>query len=175
MRAVLIFFSLLLLISCVGKKSLHEKFPEELLTEDFGILTQKDLFNKTYVYPIGKLDTQSSPAPRWFCFENKENIFKAKCIPTGKNEEIGEIGSELEMKLKSDEKVIEYYFDRNISHEVCEEHRLAWKKIMEGEKYFCVSARLMEVDTKNTNKIQGAFDKLKTKKGCDSLFIGQCD
>ena len=75
MRLTVFLFISFVFSSCSKQISLHEKFPDELLTKDFGILTEKELFDKNYNYPIGKLDYQSSPTPRWSCFEINKSDF----------------------------------------------------------------------------------------------------
>lgn len=173
---IAVLFLLFTVFSCAKKNSLHEKFPEVLLTDDFGILTEKDLFDKAYTYPIGKLDTHPSPAPRWFCFDTEASKLNVKCISSGdKIEGTDEYLSDLEMSVESSGKRIKYDFGfSTISYYACEEHRLAWEKIIKDERSFCVAARLMEVDSKDSNRISGTFHMFKTKKGCDSLFLDDC-
>ncbi len=45
---------------------------------------------------------------------------------------------------------------------------------MFDEKYFCLSATLLAIDKNDLNKISVFFHRLKTKKGCDSWFDGDC-
>jgi hypothetical protein len=143
------------------------------LSDEFGILTEEDMHDKGFLEDIGKLGTEPTSAPRWICFETKN--FSSKCINISYSEKFNADSGDLEMIINQDKKEFRLGFDSIISNETCEEHRTAWMKIMKDEKYFCLSSTLLAIDEKDSNKITGFFYKLKTKKGCDSWFVGSCN
>jgi len=53
-----------------------------------------------------------------------------------------------------------------------------WQKLMKHEKYVCLEGVFDErekYDTYKNQEVYGAiFDKIRTKHGCDSWFIGGC-
>ena len=168
---LLICISVFLSISCTKRNSLQDKFPNKLLSNDYGILSEQDLVDKRDVLPLDSLGIHSNPAPRWICFES-ENLI-SKCIKSEeKVEELNNYASDFEMTINEAGKQYEYFFRSLISYEGCEEHRTKWKKLIEGEKYFCISGSMMSVE--NKTKITGAFHKFKTKKGCDAWFYKDC-
>ena len=73
----------------------------------------------------------------------------------------------------------EYSFRRGIAAEVCNDKLLKWKELMSGERYACLGGAFVEKEEKSLQgkKIQvwgWIYDKLKTKKGCESYFENQC-
>lgn len=170
---IILSFTIFFLFSCTKNNTLHERYPDKLLSDDHGILRKEDLIDKRDVLPLMALGIDSNPASRWHCFESIN--LNSKCIKSdNKVKELNDYAADFEMSIDENGKKYEYYFRGLISFEGCEEHRSTWKKLMEGEKYFCVSGTLLKIDSKDQNKISGAFDRLKTKKGCDSWFIGDC-
>lgn len=170
---IILLFTIFFLFSCTNKTTLHEKFPDKLLSDDHGILRKEDLIDKRDVLPLGALGIDSNPASRWHCFESIN--LKSKCIKSDqKVEELNDYAADFEMSIVENGKKYDYNFRGLISFERCEEHRSTWKKLMEGEKYFCVSGALLKIDSKDKNRIFGFFDRLKTNKGCDSWFNGDC-
>lgn len=163
---------LLILSSCTYKKSLQTMYPMKLLSDDTGILTEADMHDNGFHENIGEFSTEPSSGPRWICFESKS--FFSKCINASYNEKFNADSGELDMIIKQKGKEYRLVFNSVVSNNTCEEHRSAWTKIMSDEKYFCLSATFLAIDKKDPSKITGFFNRLKTKKGCDSWFVGDC-
>lgn len=168
------FFLMLIFVlsSCSNISPLQSKYPMKLLSNDHGILTEEDMYDKGFQVKIEEFGTEPSSEPRWICFETIN--FKSKCIDVGYSEELKENSADLDFVVKQEGKELRLDFNSIVSNDTCEEHRSTWKKIMTGEKYFCVSATMLAIDQKDANKISGFFRRLKTKKGCDSWFEGDC-
>lgn len=82
---------------------------------------------------------------------------ESKCINVSYSEELKENSADLDFVVRREGRELRLDFNSITSNNACEEHRSAWKKIM-----------------KDANKISGFFHRLKTKKGCDSWFEGDC-
>jgi hypothetical protein len=168
-----LFIFLLILSGCENKKSLQSKYPLKLLSDDYGILKESDMHDKGFLEDIGEFSTEPSSAPRWICFDVKD--FTSKCINVSYSEKFNTNSGDLDMVVKHVRKEYRFSFNSIVSNEICEEHRAEWKKVMDGEKYFCLSSTLLAIDKRDSNKISGIFYRLKTKKGCDSWFVDHCN
>jgi hypothetical protein len=162
---VLIFFA----FSCTKNISLQYKYPNEVLSDDYGILNE---LNLTKIKDIGEFNSEPSSIPRWICFESKN--FHAQCVNTDYDENLKFVTGDLDLNVKENGKEIHLDFNAVIAKSVCEEHLKTWRKIMTDEKYFCLAANYLATNKMNPNKMTGFFHLLKTKKGCDSWFIGDC-
>ena len=55
-----------------------------------------------------------------------------------------------------------------------------WQKLMKNEKYVCLAGSMGRTEKKTKHnklhiKYLWIFEKIKTLKGCDSYFTGQCE
>lgn len=139
------FFLILILVlsSCSNISFLQTKYPMKLLSNDYGILSEEDMYDKGFQVPIGEFGTEPSSEPRWICFESIK--FESKCINVGYSEELKENSGDLDLVVKQEGKEFRLDFNAVISNSTCEEHRSAWKKIMKDEECFCLSATLLAI------------------------------
>jgi len=169
MKLFFLLISIFFLHSCKKESSLHSKYPEAVVSDDYGILTESDV---SQVKEIGEFNTEPSSLPRWICFESKN--FKAKCINADYNDSLKFITGDLDLNVNENGKELHLDFNAVIANSACEEHLSSWKKLLSDEKYFCLSATLLAIDKSDPRKISGLFHQLKTKKGCDSWFVNDC-
>jgi len=170
---IIFIVTIFLNFSCAINKSLREQYPDKLLSDDYGILNEKDLIDENDELPIGPIGKDSNPAPRWICAKNQN--LKFKCVGSNiKTEELNDFSADFYMTIVDGKKEYDFFYRGQISNERCDERIELWKKLMDGENYFCAAGALMNADRENEDIISAAFYRFKTKKGCDAWIEGDC-
>jgi hypothetical protein len=166
-------------------ESIRQRYPNVLLTNDYGILNENDLVSRPWEgkpIPFSISAKKGHPYIYWQCFprENISITLKDK----------GYSGSEIGGDDNFGDLTIEVILDHGISHEYqmrrpwsvsgYAERFKYWQRFMKNEKYVCLagsSGFLEETKGKNVKRQRYSwiYEKLKTKKGCDSFFAGQCN
>ncbi len=157
-----------------GKKSKSD-FPLALLTNDFGILSAEDLmisycwgestdYKKTH-------PSSTSPFPAWQCFETKN----VKVICSGNEIDYSEMRrySLLVVKTNLNGVYSEFLGRKPWALEGCAATRDEMKRLMKNEKFVCVSGSGLHSSSSGIHF--WVFDRIKTKKGCESYFQGDCE
>ncbi len=160
-----------------NQKSLREQYPDGLLTDDHSMLGKEDL-----LYDI----KQGNPRPyniselqsgyyRWQCFPTKNVIFKfdkwRDSDPLGPSDIIVTLCL-FAIEVKTDG-FSHVYLDRRARRiEFCEEFQKKWKLLTANQDYVCING---EPDGLVGKQKSWTWNKVKTQKGCVSLFEGDCD
>jgi hypothetical protein len=164
-------------LSIMAKDILREKYPCGLLTESYGILTESDImydmigYEPTAYSLAGDLESYS----RWQCFPVKSVKFTytlwRDIHPKGDSSKIVWLCDS--SFLVKDKKIIHRYFDRIVKYrEACRKMFADWKKLRKGNKYVCFNG----YSTRLRKLVKFWYwNKTKTKNGCISHFVGQCD
>ncbi|MDP3705136.1 MAG: hypothetical protein Q8R24_04410 [Legionellaceae bacterium] len=178
-------FAIMLCVSLDGFGAHHfkNKYSHVLLTQDYGILNENDLAAYTW-----------NNNPPLFSEKNPKNYNYWQCFPRDhvsitlidkgfSAEEIGntENYGDLFIKAWSENGILHEYSMRRLQ-EVSEQQKIfmQWQKLMKGEKYVCLAGLSGDFeksmkDNKEYVTYFWTFDKIKTKKGCDSFFLNQCN
>jgi len=157
--------------------SIKKKYSNVLLTDDYGILNENDLASYTW---------EVKPPPFWVAVKNELPRNYWQCFPRERIaviiEDFDLEGSctELTITARSDEVKHEYYMRRPTDISNAKEIFDYWRKLAKNEKYVCLAgefSREREIidDNKRLKKYYWVFEKIKTKKGCDSYFAGCCN
>jgi hypothetical protein len=177
-------FTLLILQFCVSFANNHqthlgqlkEKFPHGLLTDAFGILSKQDLQSNTCIagpVPFSK-EGKPVPYPYWQCFEVKKS--RMFCEPGKYDSHEKAIMSILVLSEVRDDELHEFISRRPISLKSCRLYQKDWQKFTKNENYVCISGSEGDKEIKDTKTVwTWIFGRYKTKKGCDSYFLGHCN
>jgi hypothetical protein len=159
--------------------SAKKKYPYSLLTDDYDILSENDLGSFTWGIEQKPFSTKkpSKAYTYWQCFPRE--LVMVSLSDNGQSaSELGwkENVAYLEISVLMDEGIQHVYHMRSIwSIKDFQKRFNKWLKLMEREKYICLEGEFtnQEKEMKNgkTWTTYGwTFEKLKTKKGCDSYF-----
>lgn len=177
-KLILIFIVTLTFLGCFfDKKSLREQYPDGLLTDDYGILTEEDLLfdisqGSSHPYNINEYQ---SGYYRWQCFPTKNVTFNfgkwRDNDPLGPSDIIVTLCF-FGIKVKTDG-LSHTYIDRRARRiEFCEGLQEKWKLLTANQDYVCING---EPDGLEGNEKSWTWNKVKTRRGCTSLFEGDCD
>jgi hypothetical protein len=158
----------------------QKKYPNVLLSNDYGILSENDLGDFSWGFPENK---QSPFNPKevggnyWHCFPRESIQITLK--DTGfSTDEMGwkDTMADLEIKVWISPTLVHVYGIRKRFSVVDFEKRFdKWQRIMRGAKYVCLAGEFVNYEHKNENGMERdvygwIFEKIKTKMGCDSYF-----
>jgi len=157
--------------------SLQMKYPDGLLTDDYGILEEADLFfdiknGNPRKYDINEMQPGYY---RWQCFRVEDIKFKYSTWrapdPMGAFKIIVWM-CDFSFTINN-QKISHFYYDRRARRiEFCRGIFKDWKKIRNGQKYVCLNG---EPNLLENNVKAWTWNKVKSKNGCTSLFEGDCD
>ena len=163
--------------------SIKQKYPNVLLTDDYGILNKNDLASHTWgkkSLPFSVKDGRGGSY--WQCFPRDHVSITL--------EDMGYSASEIGGNENYADLTITVWLDRGISHEYYMRRAWGidgyqagfnqWQELMKNEKYVCLAGIFDNQEeivrgNKKWKKYSWTFEKIKTKKGCSSYFAGQCD
>ncbi len=148
-------------------ENLQHKYPDLVLSDDYGILDESDI-----IYDIHKL---GRGAAIWQCFSINEVRYSYSTFvdvdPTGDTKEVNTF-CDFTFSTKKRE-IQSFYYDRSARDIYsCRKRNKKWKKITTGQSHVCLSGSFRRVDGKRETWF---WNKTKTKKGCDSLFEEYCN
>lgn len=180
MKQQIIFMMILLFFSCSAdaiSNVIKKKYPHSILTNDYGILNEMDLKDeKSAPFSPG----ESTGYVYWQCFPR--DYLRIQLEDLGyTSEDIGgkENYSGLKITASNNSGIShEYVMRRRWPLSTYEKRFNLWIKLMKGEKYVCIAGRFFTCKDKvmsgrNWQVCEWVFEKIKTKKGCDSYFIHQ--
>jgi hypothetical protein len=159
-----------------------QKYPYSVLTDDHGIITELDFASYVgVVNPAPFFPKEGFGYIYWQCFL-RENVSINLEEMGYSSEDIGwnENYSSLKITAYSEPNVFhEYTMRRPWPVSAYEKKFNLWIKLMKGEKYVCFAGDFIGREDKVNHGTKQRvysweFDKIKTKKGCDSYFTGDC-
>ena len=188
MKYIIIFFISCFIVSINAhavSAGAKEKYPYTLLTNDYSILNDNDLAAFTWE---GTAKPFSAEAARgeyniWQCFSRK-NVMVTLSDTGRSSDEMGwknnvayleiHVFTDKYMESKADIKHV-YEMRTNLSIVDYQKRFNKWLKLMKGEKYVCLAGHFVDGEKELRNgktwiTYGWIFEKLKTKKGCDSYF-----
>lgn len=184
MKQQIIFTLLLLLIfpyqANAISLSVKQKYPYVLLTDDHGILNEKDLkFCGMDIKPRPFSPKDSLAQVYWQCFPREDvaiflEDFGYSAPDIGGEENYGYLSITVH---KLGENVFHQYgMRRAFAVDGYEEQFNLWRKLMKKQKYVCLAGSFISkdekiVDGKKQYIYAWTFEKIKTKKGHDSYFL----
>ncbi len=185
MKRRIIIFTLILIFSNQYRAdalnaAARQKYPYELLTDDYEILKEEDLNTyKEGVRPAPFSPKEGFGYIYWQCFPRDHVSINLEEMGYS-SEDIGwhENYSNLKITAYSKPGVFHDYIMRRPWPVTIYEKRFnLWIKLMKGEQYVCLAGSFIKHEEviKNGAKQQlylWEFDKIKTKKGSDSYFKG---
>lgn len=158
-----------------------KKYPYVLLTNDYGILNENDLGDFSWGFNRHPFSQKDIGGNYWQCFprESIEIVLK----DTGSS--AAEVGwrdniAILEITVWINPTLAHRFSMRALWSVVDFEKRFnKWRKIMNGEKYVCLAGDFVNHQHTKENGIEKneynwIFEKMKTKKGCDS-YLYRCN
>jgi len=162
---------------------LAKKYPEALLTDDHGILKEKDiasdLLDKMVPY---NLNEDQSGISRWQCFsvrDVKPKIEKWKGVDGAGPDKIVTM---CDLHILVDGKSLwhDYFEPRAWNNNHCLEFMKTWTRLTKNEEFVCFSGAPFLLEKQNVGGVDRMvklwqWSKYKTKKGCDSYREGDCD
>lgn len=163
-----------------------QNYPHTLLTDDYGILSDNDLASFTW---RGTAKPFSADAAKgeyniWQCFPRE--YVMVKLSDTGESSD--ELGwknnvAYLEIHVLTDKYMqnineINHKYEMRTNLSIIEYQKRfnKWLGLMNGEKYVCLAGHFVDIKKKKVmngrtqTTYRWVFEKLKTKKGCDSYF-----
>lgn len=173
-KIFLIFVWLLQMSNLVyGAESAHltklkSKFPNGLLSDDYGVLTLNDLaLNACRLKPPPFIPGATHSYQYWICFESKSVL--PTCHDEGVDETEGHIGR-VYIEVFHQEMFYRFFEQRPWPIRDCSSFVKDLKKIMKGTSHACISASSITKEEKN-NRGQmeriGFLHRFKTRKGCE--------
>lgn len=154
------------------------KYPYQLLTNDYGILKESDFKQQIegiVVHPY----TLKINGFYWQCFHTKDVTVLLKKGIYDSYEKMTPVYTMIHIKDNST-KAHEYEARRYLSLEYAKKRINKWKAIMDKQKYVCIGGRFAGIHEKIINGEKIAeygwlLDILKTRKGCEYYFVEKCN
>jgi hypothetical protein len=155
-----------------------KKYPYSILTNDYGMLDEKDLDTYTLgVKPPPYLPKEGHGYIYWQCFP-RDNISISLTDTGYSSEDIGGDENFSDLRIMVSDKSSgfhEYSMRRVWPTSTYEERFTLWLKLMKNEKYVCLAGNFINREEKSKGVMTSwVFEKIKTQKGCDSYFTGDC-
>lgn len=176
MKFFLIFFLLVLSDIVLAKSSLNKKYPDGLLTDDFGILKEEDLLYDIQEGNPRKYEINQSQGGyyRWQCFPVKNIKLNYSTWrendPQGPSDIITNL-YDFDLSINGKPYSHIYYARRALNYYSFWKFYKEWKRTTKGEKYVCLNG---EPHEPNGKEKYWFWNKIKTKKRCMSFFGGGC-
>lgn len=147
---------------------LKSRFPNGLLSDDYGELNIEDLaLNACRLKPPPFIPGATHFYQYWICFENKKIL--PTCDDEGIDETEGHIGR-VNVEASNQEMVYQFFEHRPWPIRDCRSFVKDLKKIMKGTSHACISASSITREEKNDKGQMeriGFLHRFKTRKGCE--------
>jgi hypothetical protein len=177
MRIITLFLLVFNTFLTNAKSPLQEKYPHGLLSDDYGLLNEADLIYETKrarETPY-QIEDGTSAYQRWQCFETKKVLFKYSAW----QELDSDFGKGISILCDYSFRLTDktgikhmYYARKSWPLETCREAFHEWKRVRKNSKYVCIIGEASSYENKEKGWVWG---KTKTKNGCMSYFLGECD
>ena len=159
--------------------NLKQKYPYTVLTDDYGILTKTDLNSLLDgVFPPTEFPSGKHLFLYWQCFP-RNNIRISLSDIGYSSYNLDENDAELTIEASTASGTHQYGQRRNsdVSSSVTVFNQ--YQKLVQGQKYVCLEGTYFfykdkVIDGKKRRIYYWTFEKIKTKKGCASYFLGRC-
>ena len=158
---------------------LKKKYPYNVLTEDYGILEEKDLKSDIQAFAFyNAFQRIGSPLRYWQCFETKDISINYSIMDYA--EEWNEIVGSLQISVFKNKKLSKIYIvGKGLGLSMCNSDKKRWEALMKDEKHICINGDFFPSEDpssfSNRNKIDvWTIDRLKTKKGCAGYYESNC-
>lgn len=162
-----------------------EKFPEGLLTPDYGIITKDDLAINSWRTGVSPRNINSLQGGLYFwqCFPVKEAKPRVHTWqgPDGMSpSDLNFTMCSLEIRVERPGDVQIFGERRAYRVDRCRDFMKQWRKLTQGESYVCLNGEGGDF-TENAEKglekpvMHWVWDQIKTAKGCHSYFGSECD
>lgn len=155
-------------------KNLKDAYPFGLLSDDYGILTIKDLKMNTRGVQVGPFDRSNQAYPYWQCFKVKDLETECSLADYDRSEKMQLAIFSIDGKL--DNHFHSYLSRRAIPLPRCLELLRAWKAKVRTQRYVCLSGSYA-TDFESRTRLLGTvwtFDKFKSRSGCESFTGASC-
>ncbi|OGT54872.1 MAG: hypothetical protein A3F43_00470 [Gammaproteobacteria bacterium RIFCSPHIGHO2_12_FULL_42_10] len=182
MRAVVILFLFFIHTNTWAiNATAKQKYHYQLLTDDYGILTENDLAKYAAGMKPMPYTDKSSTLNYWQCFPRDHISITLEDMGYS-SENFGWKDTLADIKITAWIKpgVIQEYRMRAMQSASDYENSFRfWRKLMKNQKYVCLAGNIAIAANKIgedgiTREVHSwTFDKIKTKNGCDSYFDGQ--
>ncbi len=157
-------------------ENLKKRYPFGLIGDDYGLLTQEDLaINTCNVLQLTPFPEEKNMAyPYWQCFRVKDTKFE--CDSLGYDSVTRKETGYMAIDAIGNGGLHSYLARDAIDMRGCRKWRKVWKQKTYGQQYVCLSGSYgaysgVRAGLRETGWV---FDKFKTRKGCESFFVGEC-
>jgi len=158
---------------------LKKRYPFTVLTDDHGILTDTDLNSHLDgVFPPTEFPSGKHFFLYWQCFPTKDVRINLRDIGYSSHH-LDENDSELTIEAYTGSAKYQYGMRRDWPVSGNKKNFQRYQKIMRGQKYICLEGTYffykdVATDGKKERIYFWTFEKMKTKRGCESYFQGGC-
>lgn len=161
--------------------SIKHKYPDGLLTDDYGILNESDLAEYAKQMKPMLYTGKHSGYNYWQCFPRKNVSIKLEDLGYS-SEDFGwkDTTAEISITVWIKPGVIHEYAMRRFFtfHDFLKDFK-HWHQLMHKEKYVCLAGHFVghEKYIERNRQVESygwIFDKIKTAKGCFAYFTGKC-
>jgi hypothetical protein len=179
MWKVLIFFLCFNNAQALGKathlQELQSAFPYGLLTDDFGVLTKKDLKENACIAQAQPFSIKSQAYSYWQCFEAKNS--RLVCEGNKYDSDEKKRMTLLVLQSKRNGELHDYMTRRPRPVADCRLDLKEWRRLLKNQKYICVSGQInsIDIDQNGGRSWFWILDKYKTKLGWDGVHNGKSD
>jgi hypothetical protein len=178
-KVVLLVPHILLICFLSTKGTFAADKTSSLLTDNYGILTKSDVesSNRDRIKPVPNYENAQGTGYRyWQCFSRKEVSLKCR---SWESDEAGHFIGDADIRVSTGREIHEYGFRRAWDLSLCENHLKIWKQLAQGQDAICLLGEPAGIERRNkegkSTLVKGwVWDRLKTKKGCDSYFGDEC-
>jgi len=163
--------------------SLSKKYPNWILTNDYGILSLEDLKRDIERFRERSYDPYyRGGGAYWQCFETKWVSTRydrsRDADPMGAADKIVDL-CDFEIHVREDNHWDDYWDRRGRPLEFCTDFTDNWKHLTQGEPFVCLNGQPSGNETQTIRGKkrlihQWVWNRFKTRKGCYSLFEGEC-
>lgn len=147
---------------------LKSKFPNGLLSDDYGVLTLEDLaLNACRLKPPLFIPGATHVYEYWICFKSKDVL--PTCDDEGSIDLEGHVGR-VNVEVNTPEIVYQFFERRPWPIKDCKSFVKDLNRIIKGTSHACVSASSITKEEKNErglNERVGILHRFKTRKGCE--------
>lgn len=159
--------------------SLKQHYPYTVLTDDYGVLAEVDLNTRLDgVLPPTGLPREKQFFLYWQCFPRKNVRISLSDIGYS-SYHLDENDAELTIEAYTSTGIHLYGRRRNAAASANTRVFKQYQKLVRGEQYICLEGTYffykdVATDGKKRRTYYWTFEKIKTKKGCESYFVGRC-